>query len=120
MGWICGSILSIGSVTIDLGRAKLGGELVQGAGEAGVLEDAPFDLADGVDDGGVVTAVERLGDRRQREVGELAGEVHRELAAADERSGAAGREQTGNREAELVGDGLLNLAGAEVGIGWGD
>ena len=70
MAWICGqppsAILSVRSVTIHCGHgAELIGELLDGPGEAGVLERASLDLADGVQDGGVIAAVEGLGDRRQ-------------------------------------------------------
>src|SRR4051794_41980321 len=66
MAWICGepplTILSIGSVTIHSASGlELGGELLDGPREAGVLEGAALDLADGVHDGGVITAVEGLG-----------------------------------------------------------
>src|SRR4051794_41946235 len=61
MTWICGqpplTILSIGSVTIHSAFGlELGGELLDGAREAGVLEGAALDLADGVHDGGVISA----------------------------------------------------------------
>src|SRR3954453_23772044 len=97
MAWICGqpplAILSIGSVTIHSGSGlELRSELLDGAREAGVLEGAVLDLANGVHDGGVVTAVEGLGDGRQRKVGELAGEVHGELPGPGDGSAAGGGE----------------------------
>src|SRR5215208_6994842 len=119
MTWICGqpplTILSIGSVTIhsDSGL-ELGGELLDGAREGGVLEGAALDLADGVHDGGVITAVEGLGDRGEREVGELTGQVHGELPGASDGSAAGGGEDVVDAQTEPRGDGLLDLA--RVGV----
>src|SRR5882724_5595500 len=97
MAWICGqpplTILSIGSVTIHSASGlELGGELLDGARKAGVLEGAALDLADGVHDGGVTAAVEGSGDLWKGEVGELTGEVHGELAGPGDGSGAPGGE----------------------------
>src|SRR5205809_7548126 len=97
MAWICGepplTILSIGSVTIHSASGlELVGELFDGSREAGVLEGAALDLADGVHDGGVITAVEGLGDGRQGEVGELAGQVDGGLAGAGGGGAAGGGE----------------------------
>src|SRR4051795_10861018 len=119
MAWICGepplTILSIGSVTIHSAFGlELGGELLDGAREAGVLEGAALDLADGVHDGGVITAVEGVGDLRKGEVGELAGEVHGELPGAGDGRGAGGGEDLIDAEAESRGDGLLDLVGIRV------
>src|SRR5215208_3353836 len=115
MAWICGqpplTILSIGSVTIHSGLGlELRAELLDGPGEAGVLEGAPLDLADRVQDGGVIAAVEGLCDGRQGEIGELASQVHRELAGLGDGSGASGREDGVDAEAETGGDGFLDLA----------
>src|SRR3954470_11965995 len=119
MAWICGepplTILSIGSVTIHSASGlELGGELLDGAREAGVLEGAALDLADGVHDGGVISAVEGMGDLWKGEVGELAGEVHGELASPCDGGGAGGGEDLVDAEAEACGHGFLNLAGFRV------
>src|SRR3954447_25840444 len=116
MAWICGqpplAILSIGSVTIHSARVlELGGELFDRAREACVLERAALDLADGVHDGGVVTAVEGFGDRREREVGQLAGEVHGGLARTGDGSAPGGGEDVVDAEADAGGDRLLDLTG---------
>src|SRR5882757_9176976 len=97
MAWICGqpprSILSIRSVTIHCGLGlELRGEFLDGAREAGILEYAAFDLADGVHNGGVIAAVEGFGDGWEGEIGEPAGEVHGELASPDRGSGTGGGE----------------------------
>src|SRR4051812_30677672 len=114
MAWICGqpplAILSIGSVTIHSASGlELRGELLDGPREAGVLEGAGLDLANGVHDGGVIAAVESLGDRGKREVGELAGQVHGELAGAGDGSDPGGGEDLVDAEAEARRDGLLDL-----------
>src|SRR5215510_7973168 len=54
-------------------------ESVQDAGELLVALAHPLDLADGVDDRGVVLAAEGRSDRRQRFVGEALAHVHRDL-----------------------------------------
>src|SRR5215213_1496607 len=112
MAWICGnpplSILSIRSVTIHRGRAEVVPELLECPGETGVLEGALLDLADGVHDGGVVAAVEGLRNRRQGEIGELAGQVHRKLTRPGYGGGSAGGEQGVDGDGEALGDGLLD------------
>src|SRR3954468_20769087 len=123
MAWICGepplTILSIGSVTIHSASGlELGGELLDGSREAGVLEGGALDLADGVHDGGVITAVEGLGDGRQGELGELTGEVHGELPGAGDGSAAGGGEDVVDGQIEARGDGLLDLAGIGVLRRW--
>src|SRR5829696_3544810 len=110
MAWICGqpplTILSIGSVTIHSASGlELGGELLDGPREACVLEGAALDLADGVHDGGVVAAVEGFGDRWKREVGELAGQIHGELASSGNGGGAGGGEDVVGGQGELHGGG---------------
>ena len=84
------AILSIRSVTIDSRGAKVRAELLDRAGEGGIFQDASLDLADRVDDGGVVSAVEGGGDLREGEIGELAAEVHGELAGTGDWGDAAG------------------------------
>src|SRR5829696_4211135 len=116
MAWICGqpplTILSIGSVTIHSASGlELGGELLDGPREACVLEGAALDLADGVHDGGVVAAVEGFGDRWKREVGELAGQIHGELASSGNGGAAGGGEDVVYAQAESSGHRFLDLTG---------
>src|SRR4051812_15524851 len=114
MAWICGqpplTILSIGSVTIhSASRSELAGELLDGPREACVLEGGILDLADGVHDGGVVAAVEGFGDRGQRQVGELAGQVHGELPSAGDGSAAGRGEDLVDAQPEPSRHRLLDL-----------
>src|SRR6187399_1890591 len=123
MAWICGQppllILSIGSVTIHRAcAAELRAELLDRPREARVLQCAAFDLADGVQDGGVVSAIEGRGDRAQREIGELTRQVHGELARSGDFSRAAGGEDGVDAQLEAGGDGLLDLAGVRLSGGW--
>src|SRR4051794_41918097 len=95
MAWICGepplTILSIGSVTIHSASGlELGGELLDGSREAGVLEGAALDLADGVHDGGVITAVGGLGGGRPGGAGGGTGGGEGGAAGAGPGRGAGG------------------------------
>src|SRR5690606_26729383 len=72
-----------------------GRRLLDPVGELGDLVEqrAPFghllpDLPVGVHDRGVVPAAERLPDARQRQLGELAAQVHRDLPGVDQYPGA--------------------------------
>src|SRR5687768_2828812 len=95
MVWICGEagILSIGSVTIHLDRAEPAGDLLDRAAESRILRAALSDALDGVHHGGVVAAVEGARNFGKGELGELAGEVHRDLAGAGDGGGSAGGEE---------------------------
>ena len=57
-------------------------------GERPVIADQTFDLADGVQDGGVVTPAEAPPDLRQRAQGQGLGKIHRDLARAHHIGGA--------------------------------
>src|SRR5690242_5749604 len=56
------------------------GELVDLFVDLPALRHLLLDLVDRVDHGRVIALAERLGDLREREVGELATDVHRDLA----------------------------------------
>ena len=71
-------------------------------GELVVLAEARFDPAQGVEHGGVVAAAVEAADLGQREVGQLAGEVDRDLAGAQRGGGAAGADQLGAGDAEAL------------------
>src|SRR5712691_10093495 len=60
------------------------GQLLHQVVHRAVLADQTRDLGRGVDDGGVVAAAEFLADLRERRVGQLAREVHRDLARVDD------------------------------------
>ena len=68
-----------------------------------VLELA-LDLVDGVDDGGVVTAAEARADLRQRGLGEIARQVHGDLARVGDLLRAAVAAQVVDVQAELPRD----------------
>src|SRR5215211_5835109 len=108
MAWICGnpprSILSIRSVTIHRGRAELLTELRQGSRKSGVLQGAVLDLADRVHDRGVIAAVEGFGYRGEGQVGELTGQVHRDLPRSSDGRNPARGEQGGDGDPEPLGD----------------
>src|SRR4051794_15948176 len=61
-----------------------GCELLDEVVHSPVLTDHARDLGGRVDHGGVVAAAELLPDLRQRRVGELPREVHRDLARVDD------------------------------------
>ena len=91
--------------------------------EFGIFLEQALDLVDGVQDGGVVLAAEGAADLGERGVGELAGEVHRDLAGEGDGLGAVLGPHVGELDAEelgrlpldvLDGDDLLFLA-PEVG-----
>src|SRR4051794_15500959 len=64
-------------------RAKLGVELVDQRAQGGFGLEAGVDALERVHDRGVITALERAGDLRQRVIGQAAREVHRELSRLD-------------------------------------
>ena len=64
----------------------------------------------GVQDGGVVAPAELPADRRQRGAGELAREVHRELARPGDARRAPAREELLGRDPEVAAGGGLDLA----------
>src|SRR6266480_7883581 len=114
MAWICGQpplwtlmILSIRSVTIHSAPgSEVRAELLDRPGEARILECPALHLADGVHDGGVIAAVEGVGDGGEREVGELSRQVHGELASPGDGGGAGGGEDRLDAEAEAGRNGL--------------
>ncbi len=84
-----------------------------------VLE-LPFDLVDGVDDRGVVTAAEARADLRQRRLGEVARQVHGDLAGIRHLLRAAVAAQVVDVHAELARHlGLHGLYGDGVLVGLG-
>src|ERR1044072_298080 len=80
------------------------GELLDEVVDRAVLLDQPRDLGGGVDDRGVVAPAELLPDHRKRGVGELAAEVHRDLARIDDRLGRAVAGELLERDAEALDD----------------
>src|SRR5713226_10482230 len=63
----------------------------------------------GVQDGGVVATAELPAEGRKRGVGELAGQIHGDLARPSDARGAAAREQLLERDVEGRAAGKLNV-----------
>src|SRR5262245_50971595 len=85
------------------------------------LPHLALDLLDGMDDRGVVASAEQASDARVAEVGLLTEDVHRDLAAGDERALATLAFQGVDLEAEVPGDlGQQLLVGAGLGLRLGE
>ena len=61
-------------------RVDVAGDVAHGGGNLGIGLEQLLDLADGAEHGGVVAAAEFLADFLEREVREVAHEVHGNLA----------------------------------------
>src|SRR4051794_33626934 len=85
------------------------GKAADGFVGLGILGHALGRAPAGVEDRRVVAPAERLADGRQRLVGELARQVHGDLARPGDWSGAARREHRVDRDAERVAGLLLDL-----------
>src|SRR4051794_28032494 len=106
VGW-GGTIVSAGPVAT--GGVDTGGEVVGHLAGVGVGGDALAGPAYGGEDGGVIAASEGPADGGERGVGELAGEVHGELARPGESGDPAGGEQLVAGQAELVAHHRLDV-----------
>src|SRR5919197_182076 len=84
------------------------GQLLHQVVHIPVLADHARDLRGRVDYGGVVAAAELLADLRERRVGELAGEIHRDLSRIDDVLRALVAAQLAQREPEALRDELLD------------
>src|SRR5207249_2534966 len=84
------------------------GQLLHEVVHRAVLADQAGDLRRRVDDRRVVAAAKLLADLRQRGVGELAREVHRDLARVDDVLRALVAGELLEREAEALRDELLD------------
>src|SRR5215204_3104755 len=85
-----------------------GSEFLHKVVHRAILANQARDLARRVDHGGVIAPAELLADLRQRRVGELAREVHRDLARVHDVLGALVAAELLEREPEAVGDGFLD------------
>ena len=86
------------------------GQALHGVVGLGIVGDPLGGALARVQDGRVVAVAERAADRRQGLVGELAREVHGDLAGPGDGGGAARGEQRVDRDAEGGGGLLLDLA----------
>src|SRR5919201_3735424 len=84
------------------------GQLLHEVVHRPVLTNHARDLRGRVDNRGVVATAELLADLRQRRVGEFARQVHRDLPWIDDVLRALVAAELVEREAEAVGDGLLD------------
>src|SRR5712691_10883765 len=78
-------------------------------GQRAVGIDQVFDLAHGVQHGGVVAAAEAPADLRQRAQRQRLRQIHRDLARAHDVGGAPGRQEVGAAHIVLPGDHPLNV-----------
>src|SRR6266852_3544032 len=85
------------------------GKGVEGLLEFGILLDESLDLGDGVQDSGVILAAEGPPDLGERGVGELAGEVHGDLAREGDPPGAVLGPHVRHPDAEELGRFSLNV-----------
>ncbi len=93
--------------TADLLTQRLH-QFVDGAVEIFVGAALLVDLADGVHDGGVVLAAELASDLGERRLGQLLGEVHRDLARDDDLPGVVLLLELGDAHGEVLGHGALD------------
>src|ERR1043165_2981138 len=84
------------------------GQLLPQVVHRAVFADFARDLRGRVNDGGVIAAPELLADLRQRRVGQLARQVHRDLAWIDDVLGSPVAAELLEREAEALRDELLD------------
>src|SRR2546429_4330115 len=91
------------------------GQLLHEVVHRAVLANQARDLGGRVDDRRVVAAAELLADLRKRRVGELAREVHRDLAGIDDVLRAPVAGELVEREAEALRDELLDPLDRDLG-----
>src|SRR6266511_4820148 len=84
------------------------GEFLHKVVDRSVLTDEPGDFGRGVDDRGVVATAEFPADLGQRGVGELAREIHRDLARVDDVLRAPVAAELVHRQLEALGNELLD------------
>src|SRR2546421_2550853 len=91
------------------------GQLLHEVVHRAVLADQARDLGGRVDDRRVVAAAELLADLRERRIGELAREVHRDLAGIDDVLRASVAGELFEREAEALRDEFLDPLDRDLG-----
>src|SRR5215208_3437988 len=95
---------------------NLVGDLVYlGEGVAGAIDEVTY-LGGGVHDGGVVAAAERLTYLREGLVGELAREIHGDLARIGEGLRAALADEVGLRDTEVAADLVLDELDRDLAV----